>query len=118
MHPDGAGLQAILAAISARRDGADHGHTRINHDVFITSNVGRKPTDLNHGKLLGTGSARKGLVDHLQFRRAQAKVPGSRVFGGMLRPRCFGNREQRRPPHQKTERDLARSRVVRGSDRL
>ena len=73
---------------------------------------------LEHRKRARTGSEREGRVDPGEFGFAQTEIPRSRVLLRMLGVGRLGDREERRPPHEEAERNLARGRMMRVGDLL
>src|SRR6266850_1110860 len=73
---------------------------------------------LQDRKLPRRGTGRKGFVNARELCFGQLEIPRPRVFGRVFRASGLGNREQRGPPHEETERDLARGRAMRGGDLL
>jgi hypothetical protein len=74
-----------------------------------------EPLGSQRGKLAWRWAERESFVDPRQLGFGQMEVSRARVFGDVLGVGRFGNRKERGPQYQESERDLPRRRVMRGS---
>src|SRR5262245_59087287 len=74
--------------------------------------MGAELPGLQHRQLARTGAEWKSLIDPGDLGVSQPEVSGPCVFGGVFGLRRLGDREERGPPYQEPQRDLARSCAV------